>query len=122
MDVRHYLTANGADPFQEWLDSLHDLKARVAILRRIDRLMLGNLGDHKFCGEGVWELRVDVGPDTAFITPSRVSTSCFFCAAARSVHKKLISVRPLVTGTTFNRGRYDSQGKIGNAQPRGGYR
>lgn len=62
MDVRHYLTANGADPFQKWLDSLQDLKARVAILRRIDRLMLGNLGDHKFCGEGVWELRVDIGP------------------------------------------------------------
>ena len=22
---------------------------------------LGNFGDHKFCREGVWELRVDVG-------------------------------------------------------------
>ena len=26
-------------------------------------MRLGNLGDHKFCRDGVWELRVDVGPD-----------------------------------------------------------
>ena len=25
-------------------------------------MRLGNLGDHKFCRDGVWELRVDVGP------------------------------------------------------------
>jgi len=62
MEVRHYLTVGGVDPFQDWLDALQDLKARVALLRRIDRLALGNLGDHKFCGDGVWELRVDVGP------------------------------------------------------------
>jgi putative addiction module killer protein len=23
---------------------------------------LGNFGDHKFCRDGVWELRIDVGP------------------------------------------------------------
>lgn len=62
MDVRHYLAASGIDPIQQWLDGLQDLKARVAILRRIDRLVLDNFGDHKFCGEGVWELRIDVGP------------------------------------------------------------
>ncbi len=62
MDVRHYLTVAGEDPFQDWLDTLQDLKARVAILRRVDRLALGSLGDHKFCGEGVWELRIDLGP------------------------------------------------------------
>src|SRR5258706_4027580 len=39
-----------------------DLKARVVILRRIDRLLNGNFGDHKFCQDGVWELRIDCGP------------------------------------------------------------
>src|SRR5258706_16335918 len=39
-----------------------DLKARVVILRRIDRLLNGNFGDHKFCQDGVWELRIDFGP------------------------------------------------------------
>jgi putative addiction module killer protein len=62
MQIRHYLTATGRDPYQSWLDRLKDLRARVAIQRRVDRLALGNLGDHRRCGEGVWELRVDVGP------------------------------------------------------------
>ena len=47
----------GADPFQSWLDGLKDLKARVAILRRVDRLSADNFGDHKYLKDGVWELR-----------------------------------------------------------------
>jgi putative addiction module killer protein len=62
VDVRHYLTLTGADPFQFWLDRLKDLKARVAILRRVDRLLADNFGDHKYLEEGVYELRIDVGP------------------------------------------------------------
>ena len=62
MELRHYLTDEGGDPTQQWLDSLPDLTARVAILRRLDRLVVGNLGDHKFCRDGVWELRIDQGP------------------------------------------------------------
>ena len=38
----------------------HD--ARKAIDRRIFRLELGTFGDHKFCRDGVWELRIDLGP------------------------------------------------------------
>ena len=61
MPILHYLTAEGRDLFQDWLDRLHDMRARVAIQRRIDRLVLGNFGDHRFCRDGVWELRIDVG-------------------------------------------------------------
>lgn len=62
MQIRHFLTDAGRDPYQSWLDRLKDLRARVAIQRRIDRLAAGNFGDHKSCGNGVWELRIDVGP------------------------------------------------------------
>jgi|ERR1039457_393472 putative addiction module killer protein len=62
IDIVHYLTPIGDDPFQSWLDELEDLKARVAVLRRIDRVSAGNFGDHKFLRDEVWELRVDVGP------------------------------------------------------------
>ncbi len=41
---------------------LKDRQARVKILRRIDRLALGNFGDCKPLREGVWELRIDAGP------------------------------------------------------------
>jgi putative addiction module killer protein len=61
VEVRHYVTRAGRDPYQTWLDRLKDLRARVAIQRRVDRIALGNFGDHKPCRDGVWELRVDVG-------------------------------------------------------------
>jgi len=61
VEVRHYLTRAGRDPYQTWLDRLKDLRARVAIQRRVDRIASGNFGDHKPCRDGVWELRVDVG-------------------------------------------------------------
>ena len=60
-EVRHYLTKAGRDAYQTWLDRLKDLRARVAIQRRVDRIASGNFGDHKPCRDGVWELRVDVG-------------------------------------------------------------
>ena len=41
---------------------LADTRARVAVLRRVDRLMEGNFGEHRFLEAGVWELKVDVGP------------------------------------------------------------
>ena len=40
---------------------LPDKRARVAVLRRIDRLMEGNFGEHRFIADGVWELKIDVG-------------------------------------------------------------
>ena len=62
MELLHYLTASGNDPYQQWLDALKDLKGRVIIQRRVDRVVSGNFGDHKFCQDGVWELRIDFGP------------------------------------------------------------
>jgi putative addiction module killer protein len=56
------VTGAGRDPYQSWLDRLKDLRARVAIQRRVDRIAAGHFGDHKHCRDGVWELRVDVGP------------------------------------------------------------
>lgn len=61
MEIRHYVTESGRDLYQDWLDGLKDTRARVAVQRRVDRLAAGNYGDHEFCREGVWELRVDVG-------------------------------------------------------------
>jgi len=61
-DIRDYKTARGVCPVRIWLHELQDLKAKRAVLRRIDRMVPGNFGDHEFIGGGVWEMRVDVGP------------------------------------------------------------
>jgi putative addiction module killer protein len=61
-EIRHYLTKNEKDVFMEWRRQLRDASARIAVDRRIGRMELGNFGDHKFCRDGVWELRIEVGP------------------------------------------------------------
>jgi putative addiction module killer protein len=61
-EIRHYLTPDQRDVYLEWHRKLRDAKARIAIDRRIYRIVLGNFGDHQFCRNGVWELRIDVGP------------------------------------------------------------
>jgi len=59
-EIRHAVV-DGHDLYQEWMDGLRDARARVAVLRRVDRVAQGNFGDHKYCSDGVWELRIDVG-------------------------------------------------------------
>ncbi|MBG7619632.1 type II toxin-antitoxin system RelE/ParE family toxin [Herbaspirillum sp. AP02] len=62
-DVEHYLTTPAQDDlYLGWLVRLRDAQARIAIMRRIGRLEQGNFGDHRFCRDGVWDLRVDIGP------------------------------------------------------------
>jgi putative addiction module killer protein len=61
--IEHYLSAGEhKDLYIDWLQRLRDSQAKVAVVRRVTRIELGNFGDHKFCRDGVWELRIDVGP------------------------------------------------------------
>ena len=59
--VYEYVTADGKNPFRDWLDGL-DVQTRARIQARILRFSTGNLGDHKTVGPGVWEARVMFGP------------------------------------------------------------
>ncbi|MVW78981.1 type II toxin-antitoxin system RelE/ParE family toxin [Bordetella sp. 02P26C-1] len=61
--IEHYLTADDHDDmYMVWLNRLRDRQVKIAVIRRVNRIEQGNFGDHKFCRDGVWELRVDVGP------------------------------------------------------------
>ncbi|MBG1265557.1 type II toxin-antitoxin system RelE/ParE family toxin [Nostoc sp. WHI] len=60
-EIRDYLTVDGKNIFDEWLDSLRDRRAKAKIRARLDRVEDGNLGDCKSVGEGVFELRIDYG-------------------------------------------------------------
>jgi putative addiction module killer protein len=50
------------DVFSRWLDDLRDIQARARVQARIERLIAGNPGDVAPVGEGVSELRIDIGP------------------------------------------------------------
>lgn len=56
------LTIRETSEFADWLAGLRDVQARARIARRIYRLADGNPGDVKPVGEGVSELRIDLGP------------------------------------------------------------
>ena len=60
-ELRNFITGNGKDIFDEWLDGLSDQRAHAAIMSRLDRLEFGAFGDVKSIGNGVRELRIDVG-------------------------------------------------------------
>ncbi len=47
--------------FATWHASIRDLRAKIAIARRLERASAGNLGDVKSLGCGLSEMRVDTG-------------------------------------------------------------
>ena len=60
-EIRHYLTEDNKDVYLEWLKIQRDKVVKIAIVKRINRIKLGNFGGHDSCRDGVWELRIDVG-------------------------------------------------------------
>lgn len=60
-EIKNYITEQGKEPFADWLDSLRDNRAVSKIDKRLARVKLGNLGDYKSVGEGVFELRIQYG-------------------------------------------------------------
>ena len=83
MDVREYLTADGKNPYREWLETL-DVTPRARIQARVLRFSIGNLGDHKSVGGGVWEARVMFGPGTDSTSARTVRNSCSCCLVVTS--------------------------------------
>lgn len=59
--IVHYQARNGRFPFQEWMERLRDIQAKTRISARLRQLEDGNMGDAKPVGEGVVELRINIG-------------------------------------------------------------
>jgi putative addiction module killer protein len=55
-----YSTEEGREPFSDWLDSL-DKSCAARVSKRLLRVLLGNLGDYKSLGDGLYELRFNEG-------------------------------------------------------------
>ena len=61
-EIQRYVTVDGQVPFDNWYNSLRDSKISTIIDKRLNRVILGNLGDCQSVGNGVFELRIDYGP------------------------------------------------------------
>ncbi len=62
-ELEIYEDEKGNCPFADWLKKIKDIKARVKIQARIDRVSLGNFGDAKPLqgAKGIHELREHYG-------------------------------------------------------------
>ena len=61
-EIRKLELDNGRVPFEDWFESLRDLKLQAAVDSRLARIRAGNFGDHKSVGAEVFELRIHKGP------------------------------------------------------------
>ena len=48
--------------FSKWQEKLKDKRACAKIDNRIIQIKLGNFGDFKFVGDGIYEMRIHYGP------------------------------------------------------------
>ena len=63
-ELLRYQTAAENVPFSEWMDSIErrHLDVYATVLNRLDRVEDGNFGGCKDLDDGVWELKIDIGP------------------------------------------------------------
>ncbi|HEY7805218.1 MAG TPA: type II toxin-antitoxin system RelE/ParE family toxin [Orrella sp.] len=59
-----YQTVEGRSPFNDWICSLRDIRAKAKITRAVTQMEAGNFGDRKVIsqGQGLYERRIHNGP------------------------------------------------------------
>lgn len=60
-ELWRYQTAAGRRPYSDWLLDL-DFAAAARIEAHVDRMKMGNFGNSRSVGHGVFELKIDAGP------------------------------------------------------------
>ncbi|MBI4042751.1 MAG: type II toxin-antitoxin system RelE/ParE family toxin [Deltaproteobacteria bacterium] len=91
--IFYYESREGRTPFIEWLESLKDRDARAKIKVRIDRVRLGNFGEHRSVQDGVWELIVDYGPGyRVYYGKIGMNVVLLLCAGTKKRQQKDIEI------------------------------
>lgn len=75
--------------FDKWLASLRDGKAKIKIMRGIEKDRAGKFRKPQVEGQ-VWETRIDYGPGYRLYYAKKVKRFICFCAEATSLHTKRI--------------------------------
>jgi putative addiction module killer protein len=87
--IEIFKDSSGKIPFESWFKSLKDKSSKARILQRVDRLRLGNFGDCKSVGSGVYELRIHFGPGfRVYFGLEGESIVLLLCGGDKSTQKK----------------------------------
>ena len=77
--------------FDKWLVGIKDTRDRARIISRFDHIHLGNFGDHKNLGGGLYELRFFFGPGfRAYYTIKDGKVVFLLCGGDKSSQSKNI--------------------------------
>ncbi|MFM6451664.1 MAG: type II toxin-antitoxin system RelE/ParE family toxin [Planktothrix sp.] len=88
-EIRRYVASDGKIPFDQWFNRLRDRQAQYRIDLRLKKLQLGNLGDCRFVGEGVYELKIDYGPGyRIYFAQVGVTIILLLCGGDKSTQKQ----------------------------------
>ncbi len=75
--------------FSSWLSNLKDRTAKYRILARLKNAMFGNFGNCAPVGEGVSEMKIDVGPGyRVYYTRIRDTTYILLAGGDKSTQSK----------------------------------
>jgi len=59
--IRKYECLDGRIPFDDWIRTFKNRKDKARLLKRLDKIQLGNLGDWASVGDSIFELREHFG-------------------------------------------------------------
>jgi putative addiction module killer protein len=87
-NVEVYEAASGAVPFDDWMRDLRDPIGRAAIDARIALLRRGSLGKYRDVGDGLIELKVNVGPGYRVYIADDGRTSLILLAGRKNTQRQ----------------------------------
>jgi putative addiction module killer protein len=87
------LEVRTTEEFDRWFAALRDRAGKVRIQARIDRLSLGNPGQHRNLEGGICEMKIDCGPGYRVYYGDWVASSSYCSAAVTNPLSRLISAK-----------------------------
>ena len=113
--LRNYVTTSGKVPFSDWLLGLKDPVTRARIRQRLDRLSLGQYGDYKSVGDGVYELRLAFGSGyRIYFAQTDDELVILLCAGDKSTQEKDVRTAKLYWNDL--KYRSDEENKAGDTK------
>ncbi|MBP6533420.1 MAG: type II toxin-antitoxin system RelE/ParE family toxin [Arenimonas sp.] len=89
--------------FDHWLDQLRDVRARTHIAKRLLKIQNGNLGDWKSIGNGISEIRVDIGAGyRLYFTRQGLDIIFLLCAGDKSSQRRDIEMAKSIAEQIWN--------------------
>lgn len=86
--------------FDRWFAGIKDITFRARIISRFDSIQLGNLGDHKSLGGGLFELRCFFGPGfRVYFTVKKENVVLLLCGGDKSGQSKDIQRARMIMAT-----------------------